>query len=756
VAPLEASPVKVETPTGSVGVRDFLTPARFALVLAALVLATFPGVLTGASTFIIRDFGLFSYPVAAFQKECFWRGELPSWNPYSFCGLPFLAQWNTLALYPLAIIYLVAPLTWSLPFFCLLHLYWGGVGMYGLARAWTQDNTAGALAGVLFAFNGLTLNFLMWPSHIATLSWVPWALWAAPEGWRKGGRHLFVAVAVLSLQFLAGGPETILLTWLVLLIAVAADVARARASRLGCALRFAGIGTLTFLLCAPQWLPFVELLWRSQRDSGYGGSVWSMPAHGLANFLVPLFRTRPTSQGVFFQPEQGWTSSYYAGTAAVGLCIVAVARSRSKTALGIAVFILAGLWLALGDPGGLYGVARQLLPPLGFLRYPVKFVLVATALVPLLAAVGWHACRRKADQKPWLEIAVAGSILLAIGAIAMAEWTSVTTRWNAFARALSFACFSLVASLPYWRPKWGRPFVQLAVVLLCWLDMSTHAPNQNPLGSPQVYSEGWVDAQQRWQPRPSKGETRLYLAPAAHEALKYRTLPSVDENFLLNRLAALGNCNLIDRVSQAHGFFSLVPAEINNLTAVMALDTNAVFGPLLDFMGVAHTNSAENPFAWQPRATALPLVTAGQEPVFSAKEEVFKTVASTNFAPSAQVWLEPEIRSRVAASATPATIKDLSFGLTKVSFTVEAPAPSMVVIAQTFYPEWRLLVDGEPRELWRANYAFQALQVPAGKHQVLLTYQDRRLLAGLCGTGLGVLLIGFMLVRQRTKPANAI
>ena len=43
---------------------EWLTPGRFALLLGLLIVATFPGVLLGGTTFIIRDFGMFSYPVA--------------------------------------------------------------------------------------------------------------------------------------------------------------------------------------------------------------------------------------------------------------------------------------------------------------------------------------------------------------------------------------------------------------------------------------------------------------------------------------------------------------------------------------------------------------------------------------------------------------------------------------------------------------------------------------------------------------------
>jgi len=32
--------------------------------------------------------------------------------------------------------------------------------------------------------------------------------------------------------------------------------------------------------------------------------------------------------------------------------------------------------------------------------------------------------------------------------------------------------------------------------------------------------------------------------------------------------------------------------------------------------------------------------------------------------------------------------------------------------------------------LWRANYAFQAVEVPAGRHEVLLVYRDEAFQAG--------------------------
>ncbi len=56
----------------------------------------------------------------------------------------------------------------------------------------------------------------------------------------------------------------------------------------------------------------------------------------------------------------------------------------------------------------------------------------------------------------------------------------------------------------------------------------------------------------------------------------------------------------------------------------------------------------------------------------------------------------------------------------------------MLVVAQAYYHCWRASVDGAPVPLWRANYAFQALEVPPGRHEVRVKYVDRFFQIGCC------------------------
>jgi hypothetical protein len=750
---------------------EWLTPARFALVLALLLVATFPGVLVGGTTFIFRDFGMFSYPVAYFHRQCFWRGELPLWNPFNNCGLPFLAQWNTLALYPFSLIYLLLPLTWSLPFFCLAHLFWGGLGMYFLAQRWTNHRLAAALAGVIFCFNGLSLNFLMWPSHVATFSWLPWVLWLGRRAWREGGKALVWGTTAGAMQMLAGGPETIVLTWLILLVLACGDWIQEKEHRMKFVWRFLGMGILVGLVCSVQLLPFLELLAHSQRGRDYSASThdWCMPFWGWANFLVPLFRMSPTAQGVFLQNGQYWTSSYYAGIGTAFLAAVAVWRVRDWRVRAMAVMVLLALVLAWGDTTLLYRALRVCFPALGFVRYPVKFVILVLALAPLLAAFGFAALVGKSVRADRLDVVGALPdascithhvsrpgrfevvcvllMLVLVGVIVALDsrsplpadaWRATLQSGLSRAGFLVLAVLSVVALLGSDGRR--RILCGCLLVVLFWLDLVTHAPTQNPGANPSVYAPGWARAQLKLNPDPKLGGSRVMISPQALEFLKYNPTANLEETYLRNRLALRVNCNLLDELPQIDGFFSLIPREVSRVTALPYEHTTRAFPRLLDFLGVSQSSALGKTSEWPRRASAMPLVTAGQQPVFADDRTAFDTLSQTNPDLRQIVFLPLGARGSISATQqTTARVLDATFANQSISIQTEAPAPSLVVISQSHYPAWEAHIDGQPTIIWRANYAFQALEVSAGRHQITLVYEDRMLLAGAVLSGLGLL-----------------
>jgi Bacterial membrane protein YfhO len=706
------------------------TPFRFGVLLALLIFATFPQVILGLETFVARDYGFFAYPLAHFQRDCFWRGEIPFWNPYSNCGVPFLAQWNTMPLYPPSLIYLTLPLEWSLSFFCLLHLWFAGLGMFFLARKWTGNNFAAAFAGVAFSFNGFTLNLLMWPSHIATFSWMPWVVLTAELAWRDGGRKIFLAAIVGALQMLAGGPETIFLTWLIVAALWLQQFIKSKTPRPALLWRFPLVIALVIALSAAQLLPFLDLVAHAQRESGYTDLRWSMPGFGLANFLVPMAFGSTATEGIFFQHGQYWTSSYYLGIGTLWLALLALLCVRERRVWLLGGIAITGLIFALGENTPILPALRKLIPQLSLITYPIKYIAVVIFAVPLLAAFALTNF-----QKVQKLLLLFGAVLLTL-IIGIMYWTrlapmpgddSQATLLNSVSReAFLLLTGTIFLGLTCEAKSRLLQAAPLLLLLTAWADVFTHMPTQNPTVPPWIFQPGLSREKLALNPQPALGTSRTMVSPAAANAFVTFAASDPKNNFLTKRIGYCADCNVLDAVPKVDGFFSLTPRESDEVLSLFYRTTNADFPRLEDFMGVSQITAPGEMFKWRARTNFLPLVTAGQKPVFLDNEKALQALTQNDFDGSKIVFLPPEAESFVTVSnQTAAKVLNPKFGNQTVDFEVEADEPSLVVIAQSYYHDWRAYVDDRPATLLRANYAFQAVQVPAGTHKIHLIYVDR-------------------------------
>jgi hypothetical protein len=466
---------------------------------------------------------------------------------------------------------------------------------------------------------------------------------------------------------------------------------------------------------------------------------------------------------------QYWTSSYYAGIGTVFLAAVAVWRVRDWRVHAMAAMVLLALVLAWGDTTLIYRGLRVCFPALGFVRYPVKFVILVLALAPLLAAFGFAALAGKSvragrfdvdgalhgaarithdvSRAGRFELGFALLMLVLVGMIVALDWKTPlpADAWRAtWQSGLSRAGF-LVLSFLFVVALLGsggrrRILCGCLLVVLLWLDLATHAPKQNPGANPSVYAPGWARAQLKLNPDPKLGGSRAMVSPEALDFLKYNPTANLEETYLRNRLAIRVNCNLLDEVPQIDGFFSLTPREVSRVTALPYDHTTRAAHGLLDFLGVSQTTAPGRTFDWAPRPSAMPLVTTGQQPVFADDRTTFAALSQTNLDLRQIVFLPFDARGSISATRqTTARVLDATFAKQSICIQNEAPAPSLVVISQSYYPAWQARVDGRPARIWRANYAFQALEVSAGRHQITLVYEDRMLLAGAVLSGLGLL-----------------
>jgi hypothetical protein len=730
---------------------EWFSPGRFAALLAVLIAACFPQMILGDETFYFRDFGLFTYPLAFYHHESFWRGELPLWNPFNDCGLPFLAQWNTLTLYPLSLVYLVLPLPWSLGLFSLLHLWLGGMGMYFLARHWTGSRLAGAVGGIIFGFNGLTWYALMWTNNTAALGWMPWVVLAMDLAWRRGGRAVAVAGLAGAMQMLAGAPEVILLTWLALGAFWLMRMWEGEAPRIRLCLRFIAAWALVVALAAVQLFPFLDLLRNSQRNTSFGDAQWAMPVTGCLNYLVPLFHMQPSETIPYSQPGQYWTGSYYLGVGAVLLALAAVWRARGcRVGLlaGLAVF---GVLIAMGANAPAYPLLKRVLPQLGLLRFPIKSVVLPTFAIPLLAANGvawlqtvsgdrWRGERRNLVILTCSLVACIGLIALFARATPRAPHDPATfydvhgTLLSAVSRAVFLAAITgLLAALLGGGTARRQEVLGTALIVVLWLDVFTHCPNLSPTVEASAYdgdsirdhmaSDGAIGSPTQLDP----GNSRGMPSALGERLMLFATLRKPDEDLAGRRLALFSDDNLLDHFAKVDGFYSLYLREADALTVWLYTATNGL-EPLKDFLGVSMESRPDVPVEWTQRRSYMPMLSAGQQPMFVDDSTAFHAVIGDRFDPRKIVYLPIRAKGEVeAAGGVAASVTNQQFAAQRVSADVTAAAPVMLVIAQAWYHDWHAYVDGKAVPLQRANYAYQAVDVPAGRHHVTLAYEDRAL-----------------------------
>ncbi len=731
------------------------------MLLGALILVAFPQVVTAFHSFVYRDFGLFGYPLAFYHKECFWRGEIPLWNPYNNFGLPYLAQWGPMVLYPPSLIYILLPLPWSLGLFTLLHQLFGGVGMFLLARKWTGNSLAAGVAGIAFAFHGFVLNCLMWPNYSASMAWMPWVVLAMTRAWSEGGRSICVAALAGGMQMLSGTPEVILFTWLLAAGLWLGERYASWRERCVGGVRFGVVVLLVTALAAAQLLPFFELLQHSHRSSGFDNGRWAIPVSGWTHLFVPLYHLHGTGAGVHFQKEQNLTSSYYAGVALIVAAVVAVLWLRNRRVWLLFAVTIIALVYAMGNETPLYTWLRKAFPAIGFMRYPSKGVIPTAFTLPLLGGLGLAAFlafinTEHRKRRVYVVAALLAVVVLVIGGIAAhAYWVPywVPNRYidakpvlvNAACRviflgAIAAGCWGLTRAATAKR----RTLLEAFVLVMVYFDLLTHVPQQNPTVDREALTVTipWL---KHMQPRPTLGQSRALLSLDAQEQYLYSGTSNLTETYVAQRNGLFANINLLEGMPKADGFYALYFTEERDIHYRIFQTDNQPRPELGRFLGFSQVTSPTNVVVWHARTNYLPLVTAGQFPVFADRKTTLDGLMATNFVPEQIVYLPVSASNKVTVtSAGTARIKSREVTSHRISVEVSASAPSLVVIAQAHYPRWKAFVDGQPTELLRANHAFQAVQVPAGEHRVVVIYQDKPFQIGavlsllsLAGIGLG-------------------
>lgn len=79
-----------------------------------------------------------------------------------------------------------------------------------------------------------------------------------------------------------------------------------------------------------------------------------------------------------------------------------------------------------------------------------------------------------------------------------------------------------------------------------------------------------------------------------------------------------------------------------------------------------------------------------------------------------------------AAADSTATIAETSYAPDKLTYKSSSKTDGVAVFSEVYFPwGWKAEIDGKPAEIGRVNYVLRALRIPAGEHEITMTFDPQ-------------------------------
>src|SRR5207247_1471182 len=136
--------------------------------------------------------------------------------------------------------------------------------------------------------------------------------------------------------------------------------------------------------------------------------------------------------------------------------------------------------------------------------------------------------------------------------------------------------------------------------------------------------------------------------------------------------------------------------------------------------------------------------------------EALEAIRESGFDPATSAVVEGEAGSSGVGrpGGLAGTVNYMEAAPEDVSITASATTPSVVVVRNAWDGGWSATVDGQPAPVLRADYFLQGVPIPAGTHEIRLTYRDPMIgrglaLSALVWLGWVAALAGAVIVQRR-------
>ncbi len=674
-----------------------------ALWFGGLACAVFWRVVFLGEVLYYGDIMLYFHPMLSFAHRWLSQGILPLWNPHTLFGQPYVGNPQEWLLYPSTLLLAWLGAERAISWGAVLHLWLAGSGVYLFALRLRYPLTGAALAGTLWMLCGAVVLRSQHVGILQTLAWYGWCLWAVERLLQRANASSSVALtAMLALGSLAGSPQM----WHMLVVLVIAWVAfrwravqdRHRVLRWG-----ATAASIALLVGCAHWLPLIELLRHTERDSL---PLQECALYSLVPYMLPLW----IAPDLFGFPWRGdyalgvfyWESAFFAGTIPILLALMRWRRARDTERFWKWTIIIS-LWLAVGPHGGLYWLAYHLVPGMQSFRVPLRWTAICDfalclwaasvlqhvqvsrhwwrlPLVMLVLALAWHGFADNVLRTLVREGEKTQAVLDIVDGVGSAWWR---------ATAMSTLGIAILSLKDGWR--WSVASA-VTIAQLMWIAIPA-----NPTCSPEVFM------------RPpsavavlTDGAERLFVPDTSPIWLRYVSAQNYgarDTTTLRTwRDTLASNIGMAHGVSEASGY---EPAPLRHTQAFFERLRREWRGSphLLQQAGVGFIAQGQTAETW----AILPSETSG-----------------------ARAWIRENGEAVRWHMLNPQRVQ------------LFPGAGGQLILSDTAYPGWQVWLNGRQYAWQVYDGVFRSVQVPPNAGQIEWRYVPDTFRAGLYLTCLGV------------------
>jgi len=711
------------------------------------------------------------YPWRAYAAEALKAGELPLWNPYVLCGVPFAGNFQSALFYPPNVLFLVFRVAIAARISIVFHIWLSLIFTYFLARFMRCGRPAACIAAMIFGFCGAQLLRVPaghWGVSCA-IPWLPLILLCVEMMMRKPGRIVLVSGAcAVALQLLSGVPQYVFIS------AIAVGVF-ATLRGLGAGLpwrerwrRWGGVALIFALgggIAGIQLLPGLEWALNGARSLPMN-EAWIRqfslaPESFLTMFLPGFFGGM---RNVFYWGRYlFWEMNGYVGIVTLALVLYGLLSAKPR-GLVARLAALAGimLLLALGRHTPLMKLLMAL-PGSGMFRGSAKFLLPFSLAMALLGGLGTDALIRDWGSKRWRAAAFAGvsilagvSVLILLGSVgrtqlqSLQQWIHATGEClypvslapsdaQVAASVLSGGLFamallavSIVAYKVLRRAKWpyaSRLFIGLLVGLV-FIDFVHFSrlfigPETTFAAKGSAWPKAGADVL-----RLMGGGQRVLVAgcPEMNDAMieRVRTIEGIAPNppVRFHELFRRGQAQAVDIAPSLYQFRGGPVGRVTALgNVLMRKDLNRDI-PETDVIW------SDGEWALTALSNRVPRALVVHGSRFAASPEEALAMTLTSDLNRVVVLEDGEDQSESSISAEPTPVGFLEDRPNRVRLEANLDRPGWLVLLDNHFPGWVVDVDGEPAKLLRADFSFRAVALPEGKHIVTFLYRPASLRFG--------------------------